>query len=67
MSDGPNPAHEHAAIQHMMRRLDEFARGLGLDEATTRQIVEKVATGMVDQSDEERMMEARQRMLIASA
>ncbi|EIZ81897.1 hypothetical protein WYO_5485 [Methylobacterium sp. GXF4] len=58
---------ERTTVQHMMRRLDGFARGLGLDEATTRQIVEKVAADMVERSDEERMMEARKRMLLASA
>jgi hypothetical protein len=57
---------DRTAVQHMMRRLDGFARGLGLDEAATRQIVEKVAADMVDRPDEERMMEARKRMLIAS-
>ncbi|MCB4803491.1 hypothetical protein QO001_000835 [Methylobacterium brachiatum] len=58
---------DRAVVQQMMRRLDGFARGLGLDEAATRQIVEKVAADMVDQPDEERMMEARKRMLLASA
>ncbi|KNY21615.1 hypothetical protein [Methylobacterium sp. ARG-1] len=58
---------DRIAVQHMMRRLDGFARGLGLDEAATRQIVEKVAADMVDQPDEERMMEARNRMIVASA
>lgn len=58
---------DRAVVQQMMRRLDGFARGLGLDEAATRQIVEKVAADMVDQLDEERMMEARKRMLLASA
>ncbi|MCJ2116513.1 hypothetical protein MKK65_07955 [Methylobacterium sp. J-001] len=64
MADQPNAG---VAIQHMMRRLDGFARGLGLDEAATRQIVEKVAADMADQPDEERMIEARTRMIVASA
>ncbi|KNY23808.1 hypothetical protein [Methylobacterium sp. ARG-1] len=64
MADQPNAG---AAIQHMMRRLDGFARGLGLDEATTRRIVEKVAADMVDQPYEQRMIEARTRMIVASA
>ncbi|KOX57796.1 hypothetical protein ADL19_09575 [Streptomyces purpurogeneiscleroticus] len=64
MSDDPNRA---AAIQRMMRRVDEFARGLSLDEATTRQIVEKIAAEMPDQSDDERLDAARQRMIIASS
>jgi hypothetical protein len=58
---------DRAAVQHMMRRLDGFARGLGLDEATAREIVEKVAADMAERSDDERMMEARKRMLLASA
>lgn len=45
MSDDPEAAHERAAIQHMMRRLDGFARGLGRDEAI-RQIVDKVVVDM---------------------
>jgi hypothetical protein len=39
----------------MMRRLDGFARGLGLEEATTRQIVGAVVVDMPDQADEERL------------
>jgi hypothetical protein len=54
-------------VQHMMRRLDGFARGLGLDEAATRRIVEKVATDMPMRMDEERLVEARARMVAASA
>lgn len=67
MSDDPEAAHERAAIQHMMRRLDGFARGLGLDEAATRQIVERVYTDLPTHRDEERLEVARQRMIIASA
>ena len=51
----------------MMRRLDGFARGLGLDEAATRQIVEKVDIDMPVRTDEERLIEARTRMVVASA
>ncbi|MGU3403367.1 hypothetical protein [Methylobacterium brachiatum] len=58
---------DRAVVQQMMRRLDGFARGLGLDEATTRTLVEKGAADMPERSDEERMMEARKRMLLASA
>ncbi|WP_447680122.1 hypothetical protein [Methylobacterium mesophilicum] len=50
-----------------MRRLDSFARGLGLEEAATRTIVEKVATELPEHSDEERLAEARRRMIVASA
>ncbi len=68
----PEPANsnikaEAAAIQRLMRRLDGFARGLGLDEPATRQIVEKVAADMPVRSDEERLIEARTRMMEASA
>jgi hypothetical protein len=38
--------------RHMMRRVDGFAWGLGLDEAARRQIVEKIAAQTPDQSDE---------------
>ena len=67
VSEDPEATHERAAIQFMMRRLDGFARGLGLDEAATRQIVEKVVADMPVHTDEERLTEARQRMIIASA
>jgi hypothetical protein len=67
MSDDLEAAQTHAATQRMMRRLDGFARGLGLDEAATRQIVEKVVADMAMRTDEERLMEARARMIEASA
>lgn len=67
MSDNPEAASERAAIQHMMRRLDGFARGLGFDEADTRRIIEKIAAEMPKQTDDERLDAARQRMVIASA
>ena len=67
MSDEPKAAHERAAIQHMMRRLDGFARSVGLDEAAARGIVEKVAADMLMRTDEERVIEARTRMIEASA
>jgi hypothetical protein len=66
MSDEPSLP-DRTATQHMMRRLDGFARGLGLDEATTRGIVEKVAAAMPERPDEERLAEARRRMIVASA
>lgn len=55
------------ALQHMMRRLDGFARGLGLDETATRRIVEKTVAEVSDRPDDERLDAARQRMIIASA
>ena len=67
MSNNPESAHERAAAQYMMRRLDGFARGVGLDEAATRKIVEQVAADMLMRTDEERVIEARARMIEASA
>ncbi|MCJ2117119.1 hypothetical protein MKK65_11190 [Methylobacterium sp. J-001] len=58
---------DKATIHRAMARLDGFARGLGLDEATTRQIVEAVVTDMPDQPEDERLAEARRRMIVASA
>ena len=66
MSEDPESVHERAAIQHMMRRLDGFARGLGLDQAATRLIVEKVFADMPVHTDEERLTEARNRLIAAS-
>ena len=57
---------DRTATQHMMRRLDGFARGLGLDEATTRGIVERLAAEMLEEPDEERLAEARRQMIVAS-
>ncbi|WP_267360804.1 MULTISPECIES: hypothetical protein [unclassified Methylobacterium] len=67
MSDDPEATHERTAIQHMMRRLDGFARGLGLDEANMRQIVEQVVADMPMRTDDERLAEARNRLIVASA
>ena len=67
MSNDPGAAQEWAAVQHMMRRLDGFARDVGLDEAAARGIVEKVVADMLMRTDEERMIEARARMIKASA
>jgi hypothetical protein len=54
MSDDLEAMHGRAAIQPMMRRLDGYARGLGPDEATTRQIVGKVVADMTVHTGEER-------------
>jgi hypothetical protein len=59
----PSDRPDRAAVYRAMARLDGFARGLGLDEATTRRIVEKVVADMPDQPDEERLAEARSRMI----
>ncbi|MEG9526827.1 MAG: hypothetical protein MIL41_13825 [Hyphomicrobiales bacterium] len=66
MSERPEDAHQRAAIQHMMRRLERFARGLGLDEAATRHVVERVVVDMPDQDAGERVIEARARMILAT-
>ena len=62
----PSAPPDRAAVKRAMARLDGFARGLGLDEATTRRIVEEVVTDMPERDDDERLMEARKRMLKAS-
>ena len=67
MSDDLEAAHERDAIQYMMRRLDGFARGVGLDDATTRQIVEQIVADMPVHTDEERLIEARNRLIVTSA
>ena len=54
-------------VQSMMRRLEGFADGLGLEEATTRQIAEQVITDMPMRTDDARLMEARARMIVFSA
>jgi hypothetical protein len=65
MSEDPEATHERAAIQHMMRRLDGFARELALDEAAMRQIVERVTADMPLRTDEERVVEAQARLAAA--
>jgi hypothetical protein len=56
-----------AEVRYMMDRLQAFAHGLGLDEAATQQIVEKVLADMPIRSIQERLTEARARMVGASA
>ncbi|MHC2103609.1 hypothetical protein [Methylobacterium sp. CM6246] len=58
---------DRLAVGQMMRGLDGFARGLGLDESTTRKIVEKVIADMPEHLHDERLAEARRRMIVASA
>ncbi|TXM97316.1 hypothetical protein FV242_31855 [Methylobacterium sp. WL64] len=57
---------DRLAVRQMMRGLDGFARGLGLDESTTRKIVEKVIADMPEHLHDERLAEARRRMIEAS-
>ncbi|MHB2208253.1 hypothetical protein [Methylobacterium sp. CM6257] len=54
-------------VQYMMDRLDGFARNLGLTRTATRQIVEKVLADMPTRTTQERLTEARARMVGASA
>jgi len=63
----PSGTPEKVAVHRAMARLDGVARGLGLGEATTRQIIEAVVADMPDQPEEERFTEARRRMIVASA
>ena len=51
----------------MMRRLKGVARVLDLDETAMRQIVEQVVADMPMRTDEERLAEARARVVAASA
>jgi hypothetical protein len=67
MTEGPAPLRRQAAIQYMMRRLDGFARGLGLDEAATREVVERIAADMPERSDDERLETARNCLLAAAS
>lgn len=46
MSDDPEDAYERAAIHHLTRRLHLSARGVGLEEKATRQIVGEVFADM---------------------
>jgi hypothetical protein len=68
MSDpAASSAPDRAATQHMMRRLDGFARGLGLDEATTRRIVEQAVADMPLHTNDERVEWARKWLLAAAS
>ena len=66
MNESPEIASERAAIQHLVRRLDGFRRGLELDEAMIRQIVEAVFADISLRTDEDRLIEARTRMIMAT-
>ncbi len=59
-------ARELTEIQLMLRRLKGFALVIDLDEATMRQIIRQVVADMPKRSDEERLVEARSRMIAAS-
>lgn len=66
MSEDPELPRRQAAVQFMMRRLEGFARVIDLDEATMRRIVRQVVVDMPGRSDDERLVEARSRMIKAS-
>ncbi|XYD12465.1 hypothetical protein R1A27_31465 (plasmid) [Methylobacterium sp. NMS12] len=66
MSDDTDSARRQADMQFMMQRLKGFARVVDLDEATTRRIIRQVVADMPRRSDEERLAEARSRMIKAS-
>jgi hypothetical protein len=61
MTGEPDPL--HAVAQCLMRRLDGFARELGLDRATVRKTVEQVLADMPTRTEDARLMAARKRML----
>ncbi|KST57621.1 hypothetical protein AO398_24585 [Methylobacterium sp. GXS13] len=60
-------ANDKVVAFRLMASLCGFAKGLGLDEETTRHIVFRVITDMPICSDEKRLARARNWMLIASA
>lgn len=66
MSDDSDPSRRQADIHFMMQRLKGFSRVVDLDEAKTRQIIRQVVADMPSRSDEERLVEARSRMIRAS-
>ena len=65
MSD-PDPNHE-IVVARLLRQLYGFAEGLGLDELTTRDIVNRVIEDMPLAPDDDRLARDRNWMLIASA
>ncbi|WP_267425995.1 hypothetical protein [Methylobacterium sp. GC_Met_2] len=64
MSD-PDPNRE-IVVARLMRQLYGFAQGLGLDEPTTREIVNRMIDDMPLAPDDDRLARARNWMLIAS-
>ena len=62
----PDPNHEIVA-ERLMRQLYGFALGIGLDEETTRRIVDRVIADMPLTPDGERLARARNWMLVATA
>ncbi|MER2198424.1 hypothetical protein [Methylobacterium brachiatum] len=66
MSGTPDDAHG-VVVARLMLRLFGFAQGLGVDEATVQHIVERVIAEMPMCPDEERLVRARNWLLIAAA
>ncbi len=62
MTEEPHPKYE-IVLACLMQRLHSYAQGLGVDEATAREIVERVIAEMPDADDFDRRAEARNRML----
>ena len=61
----PEPNHE-IVVARLMRQLYGFAQGLSLNEATLRDIVERVIADMPLMPDDDRLARARNWMLIAA-
>lgn len=65
MSD--HDSNHEIVVARLMRQLYGFAEGLGLDEPTTRDIVNRVIDDIPLAPDDDRLARARNWMLIASA
>jgi hypothetical protein len=66
MTDEADPNRE-IVIERLMKRLERFAVGIGLDQETTRHIVDRVITDMPLATADDRLARTRNWMLIASA
>ncbi|MCJ2094479.1 hypothetical protein MKK67_18570 [Methylobacterium sp. J-072] len=66
MLDEIEPNHGIVA-ERLIKRLQGFGHGLGLDDENIRDIVDRVITDMPVTSDEDRVAEARNWMLIAGS
>ena len=67
MSDEAELVRHQDTTQRMMRRLDGLARGLGLYEAATREIVMRIAADMPGRPDKNRLETARRALLAAAS
>lgn len=66
MSEEADRRHQ-IVVARLMRQLHGFAQGLGLDEKTTHNIVNRVIADMPLMPDEDRLVRARNWVLVASA